>query len=546
MNRNPDPDSPPASKASSTSAQPSPPVQPAPLTAVIDIGTKAIRMTVAEIRPGQEIHELESLRLPVNLGQETFTRGRISRETIEVCVDILNRFKQKLAEYGLRSQSQLSAVATTAVREASNRDAFVDRLHIATGINVDILEESEARRIIYMSLRPRLEAHGWKTNRPILVVEVGSGVTELLVIQDSRVTFSQTYRLGGVRMLAHLPTRDRRPATRRAVLATRIEHVINWIEQDVPNLERPRLIVLGSDAELAAETLEASTHESGMLKFKTARLPALVDDLLGQSPDDLVRQYKITLPDAETLAPVLLALERIAMRFDIRTMHCTSAGLRSGLLVDLAEGGKWRRPIIQQIKTSAIDIGQKFQFDQAHAEHVAGLCDELFQVLRPLHGLGMREQTLLHLAGLLHEIGQFISASEHHKHSAYLIQHSEIFGLNSHETKLVALLSRYHRRAVPKPSHTGYAGLPRSDRRLVSKLAAILRTADALDRSYQQRIQRIRCRLEKDILEIGISGVPDLSIERLAMKEKAGLLRQIFGLSVKLVETSPAGNSGSA
>jgi exopolyphosphatase/guanosine-5'-triphosphate,3'-diphosphate pyrophosphatase len=136
------------------------------------------------------------------------------------------------------------------------------------------------------------------------------------------------------------------------------------------------------------------------------------------------------------------------------------------------------------------------------------------------------------VAGILHEIGLFVSTASHHKHSMYLINNSELFGLSKRDLLLVALVARYHRRAAPKPTHTGYAALDRDSRVAVSKMAAILRVADALDRSRSQRVRDISLRQENGQLVITIPHIEDLSLEQMALNLKGSVFEETFGLKV--------------
>jgi exopolyphosphatase / guanosine-5'-triphosphate,3'-diphosphate pyrophosphatase len=137
---------------------------------------------------------------------------------------------------------------------------------------------------------------------------------------------------------------------------------------------------------------------------------------------------------------------------------------------------------------SAISLGRRFMFDEAHAVHVARLALLLFDRLEKLHGLGARDRQLLQAAALLHDIGTFIAVKRHHKHSLYLISRSELPGLTPDENLLVANVARYHRKSHPQPHHEEYMLLPRPDRVRVDQLASILRIADALDRQHLQRV----------------------------------------------------------
>jgi exopolyphosphatase/guanosine-5'-triphosphate,3'-diphosphate pyrophosphatase len=141
---------------------------------------------------------------------------------------------------------------------------------------------------------------------------------------------------------------------------------------------------------------------------------------------------------------------------------------------------------------------------------------------------------MLKLAAMLHEIGLFVGIASYHKHTMYLIQNSELFGLSRRDLQLVAQVARYHRRASPSPNHSGYARLSREDRVIVSKLASILRVAAALDRSYSQRIRELTCEIKRDRLIISVPGVEDLSLEQIALKQSCSLFEETYGISILL------------
>ena len=171
---------------------------------------------------------------------------------------------------------------------------------------------------------------------------------------------------------------------------------------------------------------------------------------------------------------------------------------------------------------------------EAHALHVAELSKQLFSALRNEHQLEPRYELLLYLAALLHEIGVFVSQRSYHKHTMYLIRHSDLFGLGKRDLLLVSLVGRYHRRRSPQPTHEGYAMLDREQRVAVAKMAAILRVAVALDDSRSQRIQKLHCDRENGRLVISIPNVEDLTLEQLSLRQNGALFEETFGLPVLL------------
>jgi exopolyphosphatase/guanosine-5'-triphosphate,3'-diphosphate pyrophosphatase len=217
-------------------------------------------------------------------------------------------------------------------------------------------------------------------------------------------------------------------------------------------------------------------------------------------------------------------------------------GLKEGLVLDLVDElrnhtAHWDRRE-GEIRTAAILLGRRFFFDEAHASQVAKLSLTLFLELGELHGLKSRERRLLLAGALLHDIGQYVSYRGHHKHSQYLITHSELPGFSPAELTAVGLLARYHRRAEPKDSHPGFLDLSEADREVVRKLAAILRVADALDREHVARVASLRPRVESDAVVLEIETRGDLALEEWALQKKGQMFEGVYGKPIRL-EAAP-------
>jgi len=507
---------------------------PAPrLFAVIDVGTTSVRMEIAQVDHDGAVARIESLQQAVSLGKDVFTAGRIETETIEQCVEALRTFQAKLQEYRIIQPDQVRAVATSAVREAGNREAFLDRLYIGSGINVEDIDAAEVNRYTYLSVKPLIESEERLRNRDTVIVEVGGGSTELLLVQSGQVASSHSYRLGSVRIREMIED-FRAPSARMPdLLENTIRTALQQIRHDIRLKRNPNLLALGGDARFAAFHLVNETEPSGLSELRVPALSELTDGILRLSVDDLVRTYHLTYPDAETLGPALLAYTRLAQALDLRRVFVAGATLRDGLLADMTRDS-WTDDFTEQIIRSSLQLGRKYDFEATHAEHVAALSRQIFRALREEHRLAPRYEIILAVAAILHEVGLFVSNRSHHKHSLYLIQNSEVFGLGPRDLNLVALVARYHRRATPSLSHDGYAALDREERIAVAKLAAILRVADALDRGHAQRIREIDIRTEPGQMAITAHNVSDLTLEQLGLQQKGGMFEQVYGMRVLL------------
>jgi exopolyphosphatase/guanosine-5'-triphosphate,3'-diphosphate pyrophosphatase len=140
------------------------------------------------------------------------------------------------------------------------------------------------------------------------------------------------------------------------------------------------------------------------------------------------------------------------------------------------------------------------------------------------------------VASIVHDIGEFVASRGHHRHTYYLLVHSEVFGLSQIDLEVVANIARYHRRGVPQADHPSYASLPRPARLTVNRLSAILRVADALDKSHSQRVLDPKISVSADELRIQVDSTEDLGLERMSLDSKSGLFEEVFGLKPVIVE----------
>jgi exopolyphosphatase/guanosine-5'-triphosphate,3'-diphosphate pyrophosphatase len=272
-----------------------------------------------------------------------------------------------------------------------------------------------------------------------------------------------------------------------------------------------------------------------LTRLSVADLQRLTERLLPLSVERIMQQYHLELSQAETLVPSLLANVRAAQLLEASHVLATSFNLRDALLQGMLRTSVWSQDFCDQVLNSAVELARKFQVDLSHAQHVAAFSRKLFEALQNEHGLDKRAETLLQAASLLHKVGLFLNTSSYHKHSHYLIYHSELFGLSELDLTLVAQIARYHRRALPKPTHEAFARLDRDSRVIVSRLAGLLRVAAALDHAENQRIEDIHCTVERDRLVITtLNPVGDLTLERMVLRQQSALFEDTFGLSVLL------------
>lgn len=506
------------------------------LVAVIDIGSISIRMQVAEIQDNREIRNLEAFSQAVSLGKESFKKGIIPANTIEDCVRVLTLYREILNEFGITQSDQIRVVATSAVKSASNRMAFVDRVYISTGFEIEPFEEAELHRAIYFAISPLILQNEKIFRKETLVIEVGGGTSEALVLAGQNVSFARTYSLGTLRLRNEVGHLDASPAQIRNLMEAEIHRVVKQFQASHHHAEIQNYVAIGGDVRFAAQKLGEPLGKQPMTVIELQRFRGFLDSVWSLTPEEIATRYHMSLPDAQTLGPALLTHYLFACETGVKQLQIANINLRDGLLKEMAEGRSWTETILNQIVRSAILIGRKFNFEEAHAIHVAELSGQLFDQLRPLHQLPERYQGILKIAGILHDIGSFVNIQSRHKHSQYLIMNSDLFGIGKSDLEIVSQIARYHRRAAPQPSHTFFASLARDKRVTIAKLAAILRVAIALDISLSGRIKNLACEIREPQVVIGVRDVADVSVEKLELRKSSTLFESLFGKKI-LLET---------
>lgn len=517
--------------------------EPPRLVAVLDIGATAIRMEIAEVAAGRPPRTLESLSQPVGLGKDTFTIGSIRRETIEESVRILRRYSELMREYRISDPTCIRAIATSAVKEAANRDAFLDRVYVATGIPVECAEDADLVRLTYLAVRDLRWARSHRGIGPVLVVEVGGGSTEVLALEKGRVCFYETYPLGAVRLREALEAGRVAAPRQRTTLQQNIRRTVEQMVEASPVRPVRTLIAVSGDVRFAAQRLIDNWDQIRAGSLSPAQLAQFADELLAKSPEEIAAHHQLSFVEAETVGPSLLAYSEIAAAFGVKRIIVPKAHLRTALEVEMSIRPELAAEFREHVRHATRMLADRYHVDRRHAEQVAALAVLLFRELRMLHGLGSRHEFLLEIAARLHEVGLYVSNRSHHKHSMYLIQNSELFGVSREDLTLIALVARYHRKSPPRLDHPVYSTLPRPQRVVVQKLAALLRIADALDRSHQRRVGRLQIEQRDNRVMLLVPGSADLTIERMALREKGAMFEDLFGVTLELASTVERGDS---
>ena len=322
-----------------------------------------------------------------------------------------------------------------------------------------------------------------------------------------------------------------------AVIRDNISNSVDIMEGEYSLKKTRHFVALGSEMRLLATKI--GSLERGVWRVDTDAFYEFIEKLKPMSPSNISSSFFIPISDAVTLLPSLSIYDSLLQRTAAKQILVPDVSIRDGVLI--AHGGRGRearRKLYEQIMASAKTLGRKYHYDENHAEQVSKMSLCLFEALSKEHGLTEKMSMLLNVAATLHDVGTFVNQSAHHKHSFYIIQNSEIFGLNTHDLDVVAHTARYHRKGLPSKNHVEFNALSSKTRINVMKLASLLRIADSLDAGHAGRVEIIKIAIKDNVLYIHLTGAVNLSLESISFIKKQDLFEEVYGMKVRLINGS--------
>lgn len=499
--------------------------------AVIYVGAASLSMVIGTQNTAKGFHEVEHLDRPLPMARDIFRAGTVTRSTMEQATGILRDYLRTTREYSLPLES-IRLYTTNILSEAANHEIFLNRLQVATGLSARLIDDGDMTRLVYQIARRLLEKNPKLAQGNTFVSHIGPGNTRALYFKQGRLAAYSNYRLGIFRAREAVAGVDSESPQHLTHLEEQIRGVVDHLAQDYSGYKMDYHVAIGAEIQSIAKQIVQP--KQGACRVNENDLERFTEKLALLNPDELVRQLHVHYTGAEGIVPALQTNLALARCFGDDFLWVPDGDFQRELMQDLVVARPRTATFQEEVMQAAGEIGIRYKTDRKHAIHVANFARQLFRELQHLHALEPRYELVLRVAAVLHEVGMFISPREHHKHSLYILLQTEIFGLSTTERELAALLARYHRRYNPEPNHPHFSDLSREQRMIVFKLAALLRIADALDRSHAQRIKTIILRPEGSRLTILTPGVEDTTIEQIAINSKCDIFREIYGFEIVL------------
>jgi exopolyphosphatase/guanosine-5'-triphosphate,3'-diphosphate pyrophosphatase len=497
--------------------------------AAIDVGSNSIRLLVAESDPAAGINVIDEVKDQPRLAAGLAQTGRLDDAAMERALLALRRMREVCRRRGVR---RIAAVATAAVREASNGPEFARRVQEELDIPLQVIDADTEAALSYRSVAHHFRLAGART----LVADIGGGSLELIGAVDGLVELTRSLPLGAVR-LTELHLHGKKDA-RRAIAMLRTS-VRKQLKKVLRQREWTAAAVIGSGGTFTT-LARMAIGRRGLpipdtihgVSVSPGEVETLVEWLTGKTPEQRRVMPGLNPQRADIIVAGLVVTAELLSLVDARTLTISAFGLREGLLLDMM--GERQAPATDPLRLMR-EFVERCQCDRRHVEHVRHLALQLFEQLAPVLGAEPAERPLLEAASLLHDVGQLVSYRKHHRHSYQLIMHAERLNLSARDRLLVALISRYHRKRGPSRKQEEFAALLPDDQGVVRRMSAILRVADGLDRGHTASVERVTVGLTPERARIQaiprVSGA-DLALETWGAERKSDVLAKLLGREV--------------
>ena len=492
--------------------------------ATIDIGTNSIHMIVVEIGSDRAFEVIDREKLMVRLGGGGLDGRALTDTAMGTALQALSRFR-RLAE--AHNVDEIVASATSAVREADNAPAFLERIERETGVRVKVISSTEEARLIHFAAAYGVDMSGGDA----VVIDIGGGSVEITLGSATHVTFARSFKIGVIRLTDRFVQADPLSASAERKLAKHIEREVAEYLDDLMAHGFDQAIGT-SGTILSLGGIIAGTDDLRNHRVTAAQVHGLRQRLVSLDLEARLRIPRLDPRRGDLIVAGSVLLDTILQRLGATEMTLCDMALREGLVLDYIERNQAQIDKVERYpevrRRSVIELAERCHYSPPHSQQVAKLALALFDQTRSAHGLTDRERDWLEYAALLHDIGVHISYNRHHRHSYYLIKNGDLRGFAPEEVETIALVARYHRRGTPKRSHEGYGDLPGSLRRTVKLLGAILRLAEGLDRSHAQSVADVALLPHNGHYLLHLRPSGDVELELWAAHRHAAPLEEIL------------------
>jgi exopolyphosphatase / guanosine-5'-triphosphate,3'-diphosphate pyrophosphatase len=495
--------------------------------AAIDIGSNSCRLKIARVQQHQ-LKLLHEDREVTRLGASVFETGVVSPETMAGTLVALKRFYRAVKLHGA---DRVRAVATSALRDARNAQAFLAWVKSETGWEVEIISGLEEARLIHRGVMGQPG-----TQRRCLLIDVGGGSCEITLSERKRIQETVSLPLGAVRLTKEFLPGDPPSEDELGRLKQFIARELRKAERRFGPLRVSRVIATSGTAAALAEASQA-TRKNGAPKSTpltqtrdvrrlTTKLTKMTNAQRSSIPGVGPKRSEIVVAGAHVYAALL-------EHFALPGFVYSELGLRDGILDQMLAQQDAKTTAHQQFERErwqgVLATCKRYGVDPRQADAVRQHALQLFRDLQPVHELPLEYRSWLEAAAMMRDVGKFMNYQGHHRHAQYIIANSELFGFTPQQRAITSAIARYLGKSRPDPEDRTMRPIPPEEFTRVQRAVVLLRVAVALNQDRASDILKVTLRVypKRVLMELS-PGRTGAELELWSLRKEADYFREVF------------------
>lgn len=500
--------------------------------AAIEIGSYSINMEIFEISRKYGIRSIDQVRRRMELGKDSYGMGKIGKELVGELCQVLKDYCEIMKGYQV---SGCRVCATSALREAENALMIQERVYQATGLAIDILSNSEQRFLGYKSIALRENDFHKIIEKGTAILDVGGGSIQISLFDKDTLVTTQNLKLGSLRVRERLAPLEASTTHYEELVGELIQNELNSFKKIHLKDRKIENVILVGDYFTDWIMARRFSHKSDLSRnVSRETFQKWYAEVIHKSPLELAMAMDVPLEYATLMVPAAIIYKRMIEELDAVTIWTPGTELTDGIAYDYAEKEQIIKPahnFENDILMAARNIGKRYGVSKAHILHLDELAMKIFNSMKKIHGMGARERLLLQIAIHLHDCGKYISLSNYADCSYHIIMSTEIIGLSHRERNLIAHVVRFNTtRFAHYQELSQTSEISEADYLLIAKLTAILRLANALDRSHLQKITAMRAVVREEKLFLYLETNRDFTLEQGLLEDKLDFFEEVYNI----------------
>ena len=499
--------------------------------AAIDIGSYEVSMKIFELSKRIGFRELNDVRCSLELGKGAYAQGKIDTEMLDVLCEVLNDFKRMMQDFGVQ---EYRVCGTSAFRELASPLIVIEQIYRRTGLKIEILSNAEQHFLGYKSIAAIESGFKKIIQKGTAILDVGGGNLQVSLFDKDALVTTQSFKMGSMRIRERLKELEK--------TTTHYDQLIKeFIRNDLTAFQRLYLkdrdiknVILMGD--FLTDTIFQEELEDHIITSE--EFTKRYEKIIYKTEQALAEEMDIDPEYASLVIPTMVICKSFLEIFQAESIWVPGVSLLDGIAYDYGEKKKFIKSVHNfenDILVASRNIAKRYSTGKDHIKGTTDIALTIFDSMKKIHGMGARERLLLQIAVQLHDCGKYISMADVAECSYRIIMATEIIGLSTEERKIIASAVRYNTTEfVYCGNYDRGPGIDRQQYLLVAKLTAILRLANAMDRSHYQKVEALRVVLKDRELQMIIDSSRDISLELGLLRDKVQFFEEVFGIRLVL------------